>query len=590
MSPLADTDDAAPPAPSVELLASVMATVPRRLSGAKLVAAVRDCERLTSWLAGHRTRLLADLARPGRAGEMTGLVQQVADELTAGGRTDLDPEVLGGMVADHAADLAAAEIGAALHLSPLTARPRVDRTVELVTELPQTLAALELGQIDRARAGVIADATAGLTPEQRASVEDAVLPKATTRTPGRLRPIVDRAAIAVDPECAERRARKARTGREVAVTAASDGMAFLRAHLPAEAAATVMTLLDLLAHRPDPLGAPLPGDPQPPGSAALPDRRTIGARRADALTDLCDALLTRGHVDLRRPDGHDPDADRATRSWQGRRPHLVVTMGLSTLAGLDSLPGELTGHGVITAEVARSLAESAGSLTVVPVDPPTGTAVGVGDRSVIRYRPGQQVRDRVLTAQDTCRFPGCRQSSRRCDLDHVLEFDHSSPAEGGPTDETNLIPLCRRHHRLKTFTLWRPLPADLDGAAAHRRPPSERLPLGVIVWSTPTGGRHTVPAREFTLPGELTDPSLGRRTWSTLTADGADGADGGDGGLDDLVGLVPAEPIGPDGPVTDEQPRVVLDPAPAVGTSLLDQLAGPGTGTPPPEQLDDCPF
>jgi hypothetical protein len=405
-----------------------------------------------------------------------------------------------------AAGLAAAEVGAALHLSPVTARRRIDRAVELVTELPETLAALELGQIDRARAAVIADTTTGLTPEHRALVEHQVLPRATDRTPGRLRPVVDRAALAVDPDLAERRRKSARRGREVTVTPAADGMAYLRAHLPAEAAATIMTLLDVLADG---------GDQKVLGgvSSATKDPRTVGARRADALTDICDALLTTGFVDLRGPLDRDTASDDPKR--HGRRPHLIITLPLSALAGLDALPGELTGHGAITAEVARALAASAGSLTTVAIDPATGTAVSVGDHTQITYRPSQRLRDRVLIAQDTCRFPGCRQPSRRCDLDHATPFDHADPAAGGPTSDHNLIPLCRRHHRLKTFTDWTPHP---DTTAT----------VGVVTWTSPTGATHTSPAREFTLPGELTDSTLGAAAPLSLagTTTGAGDLDG----------------------------------------------------------------
>ena len=35
------------------------------------------------------------------------------------------------------------------------------------------------------------------------------------------------------------------------------------------------------------------------------------------------------------------------------------------------------------------------------------------------------------------------------DLDHVTAY-----TDGGPTTPSNLAPLCRRHHRLKTHSAW----------------------------------------------------------------------------------------------------------------------------------------
>jgi hypothetical protein len=52
-------------------------------------------------------------------------------------------------------------------------------------------------------------------------------------------------------------------------------------------------------------------------------------------------------------------------------------------------------------------------------------------------------------------FPGCTVDARSCDLDHIDPY--VPPDDGGPPGQTNLHTLaclCRRHHRLKTFTAW----------------------------------------------------------------------------------------------------------------------------------------
>jgi hypothetical protein len=65
------------------------------------------------------------------------------------------------------------------------------------------------------------------------------------------------------------------------------------------------------------------------------------------------------------------------------------------------------------------------------------------------------MRETVILRDGTCCFPGCRVDARNCDLDHIQAY--IPPDDGGPPGQTtpdNLACLCRRHHRLKTFTAW----------------------------------------------------------------------------------------------------------------------------------------
>lgn len=181
-------------------------------------------------------------------------------------------------------------------------------------------------------------------------------------------------------------------------------------------------------------------------------------------------------------------ADKAARlaramSRHGRRPHLSITGALSTFAGLDDLPGHLDGHGVITAELLRSIGVSWGTLTTVGVDAATGTATSVG---ALTYRPRQRLSDQVITLSGTCRTAGCRMPTWRCDIDHVEPFNHADPRAGGKTSLSETIPACRFHHLLKHHT----------NGAPHLQPDLS------ILWTTNTGHLAISHAREFTLPGE----------------------------------------------------------------------------------------
>ena len=142
-------------------------------------------------------------------------------------------------------------------------------------------------------------------------------------------------------------------------------------------------------------------------------------------------------------------------SRHGRRPHLVVTGAWTTLAGLDDLPGELDGHGTITAQLLRQIAASWGSVTAVGVNPATGTATAVGGTA---YRPRQKVSDQVILLSGTCRVAGCRMPAWKCELDHVDPYNHTNPDSGGQSTLSGLLPACKWHHLLKHHTNWTPAP------------------------------------------------------------------------------------------------------------------------------------
>ena len=148
--------------------------------------------------------------------------------------------------------------------------------------------------------------------------------------------------------------------------------------------------------------------------------------------------------------------------------NLDITIALSTLAGLDNCAATLTGHGAITADLARALAAAHSNITITAIpNPPGVNSPGTAprcdhpechdtpdcgtplDRGRSRYQPPDSVADKVRHRDRTCRFPGCHQPARRCDLDHRQPWN-----DGGPTCPCNLDTLCRTHHRLKTFTTW----------------------------------------------------------------------------------------------------------------------------------------
>jgi Domain of unknown function (DUF222) len=156
----------------------------------------------------------------------------------------------------------------------------------------------------------------------------------------------------------------------------------------------------------------------------------------------------------------------AVRDLAGQRRDVLVQViiPIGTLLGLTDQPGELPGYGPIPPDLAREIAADA-TWQRIFTDPVTGRLVHV-DRGA--YSPPRAIAEHVRTRDRTCRFPGCRRSAARCDLDHTIAHP------GGPTCVCNLACLCRHHHRLKQHPEWR----------------LERTPDDVFAWTTPTGNRY----------------------------------------------------------------------------------------------------
>ena len=54
------------------------------------------------------------------------------------------------------------------------------------------------------------------------------------------------------------------------------------------------------------------------------------------------------------------------------------------------------------------------------------------DLSTTSYAIPDRIREQVILRDRTCVFPWCTRPARRCDIDHVVEFDHHAAAEGRP--------------------------------------------------------------------------------------------------------------------------------------------------------------
>jgi hypothetical protein len=370
----------------------------------------------------------------------------------------------------------AAQVAAATRISDLTAAGRMSTAAALVEQFPATLSALSDGVIDRSHADVIVTAGMNLPDQVRPVYEAAAVDVAVRETAGRLRPIVRVLAQRLHPVPLDDRHAEAATRRRVSVRDLDDAMAEVYALLPAVHAHAILDRLTAYAKH-----SSAAADDAEAGAAgadggragAVVDVRSLDERRADVF---CDLLLT-GHATAHDSDSSIPGTDAI-------RAHVQITIPVLTLLGRSDDPAVLTGHGPIDPGTARTLAGAASGWDRVLTHPVTDSVLAVD-----RYTPTEQMKRTLRVRDEHCRFPGCRQPARSCDIDHTI------PAtDGGPTSVGNLGHLCRRHHVLKHHSAW--------ALTQH--------PNGVLEWTSPTGRIHRdTPARTLVFTGTYTGAGLG---------------------------------------------------------------------------------
>jgi len=318
------------------------------------------------------------------------------------------------------AEFAAEEVALELGITSNAAGNRLWFAQALVQRLPGTLAAMGRGEVDLYKARVVEELTHPLSAEAARAVEEKVLPTAADRTGPQLRQAIRRAVLKADPDGAQARHQAKKAERKVVEYPVEDGMAEVTATVTAPEATAIYQRLDTLARM-------------------CRDGRSMDQRRADVFVDL---LLGKAC--------YDTPTTAAT---------ILVTVAATTLAGMDDKPGELAGYGSISAAMARGLAAD-GTWRRLLTDPATGALLDYGRTT---YRPPAALADFVRARDKTCRFPGCRKPARQCDVDHLTPFPQ------GPTNETNLGTLCRRHHRLKHTAGWNVV-QETDGTFRWRSP------------------------------------------------------------------------------------------------------------------------
>jgi hypothetical protein len=401
------------------------------LSGRLHLMARLRAER--SWLEARESEVLLAVVGPERRERHA----RVADP--DGGR----PRDV--VVSDEVVDL----VAAATRQSVTSVRRRATTARLLGGGLRPTRDHLAAGLISPEHAEVIARTADGLPADLLGRYESRVLAAAVRMTAPETGACARRIRARLDPGGEERRRDRARRHIGVHVWAEDDGLACLQARLPFADAARLHRALDERALR-------MPVDPQV----------SMGERRASALVAaVCGSAVEQA-------------SDSSTRSaTAGVEIQVVVD-----LATLMSCAGDVLGltpalvqlgsgpaEPVAAAAVRDLLADPAVPVTLrrLVVDPITGELLDRGRRA---YRVPDATRAFLVARDATCRFPHCRRAAVTCDVDHVRAWE-----SGGRTDRDNLVPLCRRHHLLKTHASW---------SIRQRRAD------GVVLWSGPDGRQY----------------------------------------------------------------------------------------------------
>lgn len=273
--------------------------------------------------------------------------------------------------------------------------------------MPETRAALVAGDVTVGAVRVMAQARRE-HPEAFAAQEAALVEAAQTKSVDELSRVVAEWGQAVDADETSRWAERLRQRRRLDVCPMPSGMVNVAGEIDPESGEAVLTAIQAM------IDAEL-------RSGGGSDPRTPTQRRADALTELAMRYLD--------------SSDRPTVA--GERPHLTVTVSVDSLDGRTGM-GELDHAGLVHPGMPRRLACDA-SLTRVVLSGPS-EPLELGRKTAV---VSSSLRRAVVIRDKTCRFPRCSRPHTWCDAHHVKHW-----ADGGHTDLSNLLLLCRPHHRL----------------------------------------------------------------------------------------------------------------------------------------------
>jgi 5-methylcytosine-specific restriction endonuclease McrA len=322
----------------------------------------------------------------------------------------------------------------------------------LVSELPNTLASMERGDISEWRATIVGRETACLDPDTRRVIDERISDRLASWGDRETVREVRRLMYAKDPGAAVAQHAQAVSDRRVTIRPAPDTMCYLTALLPAvQGVAAYAALIRDAAQ-----------------TRATGDPRGKGQVMADTLVERLTGQTAAPDVPV----------------------EVDLVMPLDTLVGDDHTPAHLVGYGPLPAAQARHLLRESNADAWVRrlfVRPESGQLVSMESR---RRRFEGQLRHFVVLRDQFCRMPWCDAQ--------IQHADHLVPHRGdGPTAHANGQGLCEACNYAKDAPGWDLRAKDVGGA-------------NLVAITTPTGNRYY--SRAPDPPG--TGPSLPASPWS----------------------------------------------------------------------------
>jgi 5-methylcytosine-specific restriction protein A len=300
----------------------------------------------------------------------------------------------------------------------VTPRAGLDGAV-LPARLPATALVFADGRASLRHVEVIArvlgsGAAQRLSPQQWAGAEQQLAGKAELYTPRELHEWGAALVEALDQDGEEPDDRPAAGVNELHLTRSPSGGGKIKGRFDDAA------MFDAIAAVVDAKARPLTGD----------DDRPAAQRQAEALADVCGYVLE-----------HAPSA--VLPECGGRRPHVSVLVRLEDLQN-RARAACLDFGGTVSPESLRMLCCDAAVVPIVLNG--RGQPLDVG--RITRTIP-DGLRRAVAARDRGCAHPGCGRPVSWTECHHIIPWEH-----GGPTTLSNLVMLCRVHHRQIHSTDW----------------------------------------------------------------------------------------------------------------------------------------
>ncbi|MDE2978157.1 MAG: DUF222 domain-containing protein [Acidobacteriota bacterium] len=305
-------------------------------------------------------------------------------------------------------------------LAPNAARERA-RTVRALAELPLISDAMKRGQLSYSKVRAL---TRVARPDTEKSLVDLGRAAAAAQVERAVRAWrrIDRTVEAREDELRD-------AASTVSTHIDENGMLVIRGRLTPEAGEVLRKALEAAGEKLFDKNA----DDRPP----------VGKQRADALALVAESALAGDLAPAHGGDRYQVVVHVNEDELRSSEPARVSAETCKGCASTETPPADPRPHGAwlgdshirVSAETARRLACEAATVRMVRRN---GEILSVGRKTRTIPPP---IRRALEFRDQGCRFPGCTLKHR--DAHHIEHW-----ADGGETKLSNLVLLCRRHHRL----------------------------------------------------------------------------------------------------------------------------------------------